>query len=45
MYDFAVGIVGCEQVDCLVLVLGADGLDGFANGLRVCGDRDAYDEV
>jgi hypothetical protein len=43
--DLAVLLVGGNDVDGLVLLLGADGLDGFAEGLLVGGDGDADDQT
>ena len=42
--DLVFCLVCGEEVDCLVLVLVLDRLDGLANGFRVGRDGDAHDQ-
>jgi hypothetical protein len=43
--NLAVLLVGGNDVDGLVLLLGADGLDGLAECLLVSGDGDTNDQT
>ena len=43
--DLALGLIGGDEVYGLVLLLGADGLDGLAESLLVGGDGDADDKT
>lgn len=45
MDDLAILLIGGDDVDGLILLLSADGLDGFTESLLVGGDGDTDDQT